>query len=72
MEKHEDRAEMKKRLDSVKNKLVEQIKDRDRKKLERRGSISSVGSIDRKRPFSGENDGERSQVRSKPSTSPLP
>ena len=70
-EKHEDIEEMKKRLDLVKFKLVEQMKNRDRKIRERRGSISSIGSIDRKRQFSGGNDDERSLVRSKPSTSPL-
>ena len=64
-EKHKDIDEMKKRLDLVKNKLVEQMKERDR------GSISSIGSIDRERQCTGGNDDERSLVRSKPSTSPL-
>ena len=69
-----DSTVLKERLDLVKNKVLELMKEKDRKNRDRLGSVSSVGSVrshDRKRQFSGGTESDRLQVRNKPNTSPL-
>ena len=66
------REVMKERLEFVKNKLVEKMKEEDKRIRDRRASVTldSVGSIERpmKRQYSGAMERGRSLVRRKPST----
>ena len=61
-----------KRLEFVKNKLLERVKASNMRSLERRGSVSSLasgGSESKKRQLSAESESDRTSVRSK--TSPV-
>ena len=63
---------MKERLEFMKNKLVEKMKEEDKRIRDRRASVTldSVGNIERpmKRQYSGAMERGRSLVRRKPST----
>ena len=53
---------LKERLDEVKHKLLERVKETDVRKKQRRASVSSVGSLvsqGKKRQHSGETDSGR-------------
>ena len=65
---HSEGQVIKERIDDVKNKLLERIKETTVKNKERRMSISITGSVERKRRNSTEPPNEKHAVRTKMSS----